>query len=1072
MTLRVNAELAAILSQHSTQYAQVRALDAALTANKRVKAKRHTSASATDSEVWSAGVLFRDAALTGAFTFNGAEIIGYGVTSDLQTCLAADLNTGRSLLRIEGGGHWIEGSLGLVGGNTVFKLPINPTATNSIALAGSLRIRANKVLPDGSPDTVAPSISLAVSSASVITEGPLTLTATPADAVGVVRVEFFRGGIKIGQKTAAPWTHTDNLTQNDYGTFSYTAIAYDAAGNAGTSNAESVAVNIPETGPVTAVGGELTTVSFQNTSATPQTSVPVTFGQVFKLGALPSESAAVDLKASDNSLVTCQLDVKATHADGSVRHAALSAILPSLGASETKQYSIVRRSAPPTGTAAVPADFPGLNATAILTDTGTDVAGPNAGTVYTADCADLLAAGTYTAWLSGPVVSDWELRVPLKTEGGAEHPDLHARFHIRAYKGQARAKIDYVIENTWAKQKAAPAANTVMWESVSITDRIYRASLKAGTSTVYAHAASGYHRTRLNNTNGSGTTIEVLSGNATGLANDATVYTATITVDGVAIPISVTGSAAQTYGALRTVINNQLGSAATCIIETERQALNFRSSTTGAASTVVITYGTLFPALDHVNPCRPVRGDETVHYSRTLWKKTFWWNAEPPVHVIHNKQYLMATRAVPNYDPALTGSSATIASNLATLNANSDIGQNGLCNAFMGATGYARNIGLLPEWAAMYLVNQGVDAKQTMLRQADLGGGWPMYVRDYATDRPIDFATYPYAALGGTEGESLNPATNLRERLPDRVPTATMSSTLNSPDVAHHPDFYFLPYLVTGDKFYLDGLLMHQRYTALTLFPSWRQARKCLLADNQVRGQGWAFRTLGHAAYIIPDSHPLRPDMQYQLDQNRGWYDTNYVSQSGQYNNRFGILRHSGCLVYSKGGQSNVGLAPWQNDFFASAIGRLLELGFREFKPLHDFIAQFAVGRLTNSPAYCWQDASVYTIRVRETSSSELYATWAELYEKSAHPEIYATECGSQAMADKYAELDGVPNLIGIMNGIPLERYGYPANLQPAVAYAASYNALSGDDAWLVFDNRAGKPDYNTGPQFAIVPRA
>lgn len=1070
MDIRVNPELAALLDQCTTEYDQVRVLDTALTANKRIKLKRHANSSATDDEVWASGVLFRDAALVGAFTFNNAEITSLGFTEDLTTCTAADLNTGKSLMRIEGGGHWVEGSVGLTGAGTVFTLSANPTATNSIALAGTFRIRANQLLPEGTPDTTNPTVTLASSNTNVTTAETITLTATPSDNVGVTKVEFFRNGIKIGEKTSAPWTQTDSLTQANYGSQSYTATAHDAAGLTGSSSPVTVVVTIQETGTTVAVGSTLTTVSFQNTSTSSQTNLPVTFGQAFKLGALPSASAAVDLKAPDNSLVTCQLDVKATHPDGSVRHAVLSAIIPALAASETKQYSIVRRAAPPAGTPAVPADFSGLNATATIVETGTDISGPIVGSTYTADAAALLAAGTYETWLSGPVVSEWCLRVPLKTSGGVEHPDLHARFNIRAYKGQAKAKIDYVIENTWAKPQASPTAGTVMWESVSITDKIYRVSLNAGATNVYTRATNGFHRTKLNNLN-NGQLVYIYSNNSTGLANDSTVYTATITIDGVAIPISVTGSAAQTYGTLRTVINNQLGSAGSCVLDTDYQALKFVSNTTGASSRVVVSYGTLFPALDHVSAYRPIYGDEVTHFARTLWKKTFWWGTKPPVHVAHNKQYLMDTRAVPNYQSDLTGSTSTISSNLSLINANSDIGQNGISNAFMGATGYARGIGILPEWSAMYLVNQGVDAKETMLLQADLGGGWPMYVRDHTTDQPLDFEDYPYVSLVGTETDSHNSATGFREKLPARITTSTLWSNINSPDIAHHPDFFFLPYLVTGDKFYLDGLLMHQRYTALSLIPTWRQARKCLLSDNQVRGQGWAFRTLGHSTYVTPDAHPLKSDLLYQLDQNRIWYDVNYVSTSGQYYNQFGIIRHSGAIVYTKGGQANVGIAPWQNDFFASSIGRLLELGYNDFRGMFDFISKFAVGRLTNSPAYCWQDASVYAMRVRETSTSALYTTWAELYEKSAHPEIYATVCGSQAMADKYAQLDGVPALIGIMNGLPLEKHGYPANLQPAVAYAASYGAQGGSDAWLVFDNRAGKPDYNLGPQFAIVPR-
>ncbi len=79
-----------------------------------------------------------------------------------------------------------------------------------------------------------------------------------------------------------------------------------------------------------------------------------------------------------------------------------------------------------------------------------------------------------------------------------------------------------------------------------------------------------------------------------GLTNDATAYTATITVDGVAKPISVVGSAAQTYTTLLAEINTDLGASAVAALVGGN--IKVTSATTGAASSVSITAGTLFAA--------------------------------------------------------------------------------------------------------------------------------------------------------------------------------------------------------------------------------------------------------------------------------------------------------------------------------------------------------------------------------------------------------------------------------------------------------------------------------------------
>jgi hypothetical protein len=57
-----------------------------------------------------------------------------------------------------------------------------------------------------------------------------------------------------------------------------------------------------------------------------QSNIPLTFGQVFKEGDVPQDYT-IALEYGTRAFST-QFDVKALHADGSVRHAIISAVLP------------------------------------------------------------------------------------------------------------------------------------------------------------------------------------------------------------------------------------------------------------------------------------------------------------------------------------------------------------------------------------------------------------------------------------------------------------------------------------------------------------------------------------------------------------------------------------------------------------------------------------------------------------------------------------------------------------------------------------------------------------------------
>jgi hypothetical protein len=96
------------------------------------------------------------------------------------------------------------------------------------------------------PDTTPPTVSLAASTTNVTSPQTLTLTATASDNVGVTKVEFRRGATKIGEDTSAPYTFDVPLTAADNGSATFTARAFDAAGN-GSSSSVVVNVNIPVT---------------------------------------------------------------------------------------------------------------------------------------------------------------------------------------------------------------------------------------------------------------------------------------------------------------------------------------------------------------------------------------------------------------------------------------------------------------------------------------------------------------------------------------------------------------------------------------------------------------------------------------------------------------------------------------------------------------------------------------------------------------------------------------------------------------------------------------------------------
>jgi len=226
-----------------------------------------------------------------------------------------------------------------------------------------------------------------------------------------------------------------------------------------------------------------------------------------------------------------------------------------------------------------------------------------------------------------------------------------------------------------------------------------------------------------------------------------------------------------------------------------------------------------------------------------------------------------------------------------------------------------------------------------------------------------------------------------------------------------------------------------------------------------VRGQAWSLRTLGEAAYITPDKHPLKDDFLAILKTNLAWYNTTYTDNPQA--NGLGAIVHRAAASYRK----NTAIAPWQDDFFTSAVGHLVDLGFKDAQPLLKWKAKFPLARMVGEGT-CWLAAANYSISVRDSPTAPIYNTIAESYPKTVGPEVAALPCGSEQMA---AATNRKPGDMGGYAGTPL---GFPSNLQPALAYAADIGGDAGRKAWERFMSRSVKPDYGRAPQFAIVPRS
>jgi hypothetical protein len=221
-----------------------------------------------------------------------------------------------------------------------------------------------------------------------------------------------------------------------------------------------------------------------------QNRVPVTFGQVFKAGDVPR--GATVAATLNGQPATLQVDAKATNPDGSLRHAVLTVIVPSLGGQANMPLALSAEPAPLSGPPAIKPSQ--LLATSYDAWASLDIGGKT----YTASARALLQAASNShacapwgtqcnVWLSGPLVSEWVVNGPVTAADGATDPSLRIFFAIRAYAGTTAGTVGYVrtdviVENTSAFSPQAQPQ--------------YTATLTSGTATYTSPALTQYAYTR------------------------------------------------------------------------------------------------------------------------------------------------------------------------------------------------------------------------------------------------------------------------------------------------------------------------------------------------------------------------------------------------------------------------------------------------------------------------------------------------------------------------------------------------------------------------------------------------
>ncbi len=442
---------------------------------------------------------------------------------------------------------------------------------------------------------------------------------------------------------------------------------------------------------------------------------------------------------------------------------------------------------------------------------------------------------------------------------------------------------------------------------------------------------------------------------------------------------------------------------------------NIWSSTNVSKSMRDLDYGITLKS-GHNSPSTEWTHPTFTHIGKTRWHKKFWLGTDPKkIRTDHNLVYLVTTGAIPHYDTTITPSdsitdglyNAYTAEDDTLDGSSGDSRKLGLINMpGLNGTGAAAGIGPLTKWQVMHLYKFNEKTEKMVYGMADLLGHMPLHHRDADTqagDGKFFDAQFDKYCGGNRTGGSVDTfgrilSVNARRSIAtfDDLNGDTSGDAINVSGVSrgnwaaiersHWPSIYYIPYLFSGRYYYLEGLQMQAAYAIAykraKCGSDWkRQGQAGLMADSQMRGEGWGMRELVYATFLSPDGEP---EKAYFLDKVRNnianWEGVHqlsptFPSRSGVYNfgkftlsknqfwrfpdaNNDGIPEPSPIGQWSTGVSSkavsplvNAGtdpgpgplasaVSPWEEHFVCYSIGMGKQMLGNEFNTLLKYFAK------------------------------------------------------------------------------------------------------------------------------------
>lgn len=413
-----------------------------------------------------------------------------------------------------------------------------------------------------------------------------------------------------------------------------------------------------------------------------------------------------------------------------------------------------------------------------------------------------------------------------------------------------------------------------------------------------------------------------------------------------------------------------------------------------------------------------------LHPYMARWRKTFVVGPLTEASITPDFTPSYLAKALPSYLPTITSSSRSIA------DWRFDILGIGDLTYPLPMVGDRDEIGLFPAWVAQYVTFKSDALRAYVLRMGELAGTFSVHISE-PDGEMLSLDDHPGFFTGAQGNGNSGPAGG--------GPETVGRGYYGEDGAAHLPSLSFVPYLLTGDRYFLDEM----KFWANNAMLSWswlRNGAEGLVTAQQQRAVGWALRDIAQSAAFTPDRDPWKEYFTSRLLANLRDLDARAATETDP-------LGSTMKLRIDEPGNVQV----FMQSFLLWGLEYARDLGFDSNGNAYRTRIATYFNNLQNAQGFDWKASASYYIRVIDAGGN-FFKSYADLYNFNfgGSAPLYSA---TPLIPSHY----GVNLRIVLLTAVELGLPNAQANLDRLVAFRSS-------DGYSMIE------ELNSRQQYAVAP--